>query len=39
MEGREGEAATTRASLPFRDTGVRSPQRGGQWRVSLTQVS
>lgn len=31
--GREGEAATTRASLPFRDIGVRTP------RVSLTQVS
>lgn len=25
--------------LPFLDIGVRTPQRGGHWRVSLTQVS
>lgn len=37
---REGEAATTRASLPFRDLGGgRTPQPGGHWRVRPTQVS
>lgn len=39
---REGEAATTRASLPFRDLGgggLRTPQPGGHWRVRPKQVS
>lgn len=38
---REGEAATTRASLPFADLGgwVRTQQLGGHWRVRPIQVS